>query len=345
MSIDDADVDARRRSRRTSRSPRTTCARRSCRPGRATPSRSRTALLGNDDVQLLVRHRHDDEPAVPQRRRRRAGLRAVGQRHAGERVRQPAGGGRRLRRRADRRDPSLGRRRRTPGCRAARPRSRAATSTSRRKYLTPTGQLADGAPYSERDLRGPDGPLLVDGEDVEVLVRTRAGFARHVHRDHPFDVVGWDGYVYPWALSIHDFEPIVGRIPPAAARAPDVRRRRLRRLLVRAPPLRLRPRRREGAVPPLQRRLRRGAVLLRRRLHEPRRVGHRRRLDQPAPRRVRPRPAARQPRAQRVAGPHERAGGDARHVRPARSQPTRRATSATPTTRGRGRAVETSSRS
>jgi homogentisate 1,2-dioxygenase len=40
--------------------------------------------------------------------------------------------------------------------------------------------------------------------------RTRAGFARHVHRDHPFDVVGWDGFVYPWALSIHDFAPIVG---------------------------------------------------------------------------------------------------------------------------------------
>ena len=69
---------------------------------------------------------------------------------------------------------------------------------------------------SERDVRGPDGPLIVDGQDVEVLVRTRAGFARHVHRDHPFDVVGWDGYVYPWALSIHDFEPIVGRFhqPP-----------------------------------------------------------------------------------------------------------------------------------
>jgi homogentisate 1,2-dioxygenase len=78
------------------------------------------------------------------------------------------------------------------------------------KYLTPTGQLADGSPYSERDLRGPGGPLLVDGQDVEVLVRTRAGFARHVHREHPFDVVGWDGYVYPWALSIHDFAPIVG---------------------------------------------------------------------------------------------------------------------------------------
>ena len=68
-----------------------------------------------------VRHRHDDEPAVPQRRGRRAGLRAVGQRHAGERVRQPAGDDRRLRRRADRRDASLGRRSGRRGCRAARP--------------------------------------------------------------------------------------------------------------------------------------------------------------------------------------------------------------------------------
>ena len=59
-------------------------------------------------------------------------------------------------------------------------------------------------------------PLLVDGEDVPVLVRTRAGLSRARPRHHPFDVVGWDGCLYPWALSIHDFEPIVGRIhqPP-----------------------------------------------------------------------------------------------------------------------------------
>jgi homogentisate 1,2-dioxygenase len=85
------------------------------------------------------------------------------------------------------------------------------------KYLTPTGQLAEGAPFSERDLHGPDPePLLVDGQDVPVLVRTRGGWSRHVHRDHPFDVVGWDGCVYPYRFSIHDFEPIVGRIhqPP-----------------------------------------------------------------------------------------------------------------------------------
>jgi len=47
-------------------------------------------------------------------------------------------------------------------------------------------------------------------------VRTRNGLSRHVHANHPFDVVGWDGCNYPFALSIHDFEPIVGRIhqPP-----------------------------------------------------------------------------------------------------------------------------------
>ena len=85
------------------------------------------------------------------------------------------------------------------------------------RHLTPTGQLAEGAPFSERDIRPPEPePLLVDGEDVAVLVRTRAGWSQHVHRHHPFDVIGWDGCVYPWALSIHDFEPVVGRIhqPP-----------------------------------------------------------------------------------------------------------------------------------
>jgi homogentisate 1,2-dioxygenase len=86
-----------------------------------------------------------------------------------------------------------------------------------RKYLTERGQLLEGAPFSERDLRGPDGdPLVVEGEDVPVLVRTRSGLSRHVHANHPFDVLGWDGCNYPFALSIHDFEPIVGRVhqPP-----------------------------------------------------------------------------------------------------------------------------------
>ena len=84
------------------------------------------------------------------------------------------------------------------------------------RYMNVAGQLREGAPYCERDLRAPDELSAEEGDDVAVLVRTRAGLSRHVHAHHPFDVVGWDGCVYPWALSIHDFEPLVGRIhqPP-----------------------------------------------------------------------------------------------------------------------------------
>ncbi|MFT4658996.1 MAG: homogentisate 1,2-dioxygenase [Candidatus Aldehydirespiratoraceae bacterium] len=85
-----------------------------------------------------------------------------------------------------------------------------------RRYLSDQGQLLEHAPYCERDLRAPDGMVEEYGNDVPVLVRNRGGWSRHVHRDHPFDVVGWDGCIYPYVLSIHDFEPIVGSIhqPP-----------------------------------------------------------------------------------------------------------------------------------
>jgi homogentisate 1,2-dioxygenase len=95
-----------------------------------------------------------------------------------------------------------------------------------KRYLSVRGQFLEHSPYCERDVRGPDTPLLVDGENVEVLVRHRSRAAqqdvsgtvwtRHVYAHHPFDVVGWDGHLYPWAFSIHDFEPITGRIhqPP-----------------------------------------------------------------------------------------------------------------------------------
>ncbi len=80
-----------------------------------------------------------------------------------------------------------------------------------RRYLSQYGQLLEHAPYSERDLRGPDGPLLAEGEDVPVIVRTRAGLTRLTYARHPFDVVGWDGYLYPFAFNIADFEPVVKR--------------------------------------------------------------------------------------------------------------------------------------
>jgi homogentisate 1,2-dioxygenase len=97
-----------------------------------------------------------------------------------------------------------------------------------KRYLSKFGQLLEHAPYCERDLRGPTEPLVVDdtaadGAGVEVWVKHRAaggGVAGTVHTQatHPFDVVGWDGCLYPFAFNINDFEPITGRIhqPPPA---------------------------------------------------------------------------------------------------------------------------------
>jgi homogentisate 1,2-dioxygenase len=85
-----------------------------------------------------------------------------------------------------------------------------------RRYLSDEGQFLEHAPYSERDLRAPTEPLPVEEEGAEVLVRHRNGLTRYTYAHHPFDVVGWDGCLYPYALSIHDFEPIVKRFhaPP-----------------------------------------------------------------------------------------------------------------------------------
>jgi homogentisate 1,2-dioxygenase len=85
-----------------------------------------------------------------------------------------------------------------------------------RRYLSPAGQFLEHAPYCERDLRAPETPLVLDGGETPVLVRTRDGLTRYTYRHHPFDVVGWDGCLYPYAFNIADFEPIVGRLhqPP-----------------------------------------------------------------------------------------------------------------------------------
>jgi homogentisate 1,2-dioxygenase len=80
-----------------------------------------------------------------------------------------------------------------------------------RRYLSQTGQFLEHAPYSERDLRAPAEPLVVEGADVPVLVRHRGGLSRLTYKHHPLDVVGWDGQLYPFAFNIDDFEPIVKR--------------------------------------------------------------------------------------------------------------------------------------
>jgi homogentisate 1,2-dioxygenase len=96
--------------------------------------------------------------------------------------------------------------------------------TPPRRYLSKFGQLLEHSPYCERDLRGPTEPMLVEGDDVEVWVKHRApggngvGGTIHVHATHPFDVVGWDGCLYPYVFNVSDYEPITGRVhqPPPA---------------------------------------------------------------------------------------------------------------------------------
>jgi homogentisate 1,2-dioxygenase len=84
------------------------------------------------------------------------------------------------------------------------------------RYLTDRGQFREGAPYCERDLHAPDDLPAPEPGSVEVLVRHRGGLTSYCQSHHPFDVVGWDGTVYPYRFSIHDFEPIVGAVhqPP-----------------------------------------------------------------------------------------------------------------------------------
>jgi homogentisate 1,2-dioxygenase len=85
------------------------------------------------------------------------------------------------------------------------------------RYLNPDGQLRLGAPYSERDLHGPREPLTLDREqDTTVLIKDGSRLSRYTLASHPFDVVGWDGMVYPFTFNADDFEPITGTIhqPP-----------------------------------------------------------------------------------------------------------------------------------
>jgi homogentisate 1,2-dioxygenase len=86
-----------------------------------------------------------------------------------------------------------------------------------KKYLSKYGQLLEHSPYFERDLRPPQNLQTFD-ERGDFLVRTKKkGFLYNIHYAcHPFDVIGWDGCCYPYAFSIHDFEPITGRVhqPP-----------------------------------------------------------------------------------------------------------------------------------
>lgn len=100
-----------------------------------------------------------------------------------------------------------------------------------KRYLSRFGQLLEHAPYCERDLRGPVGPLLAEdagadpSEQTEVYIKHRGSGPEssggllgtiYTYPYHPFDVVGWDGCLYPYVFNVADFEPITGRVhqPP-----------------------------------------------------------------------------------------------------------------------------------
>jgi homogentisate 1,2-dioxygenase len=85
------------------------------------------------------------------------------------------------------------------------------------RYLNPDGQIRLGAPYSERDFHGPVELNTVDLEgDVEILVKDGPRLTRMVMAHHPFDLVAWDGFLYPFTFNAADFEPVTGTIhqPP-----------------------------------------------------------------------------------------------------------------------------------
>ena len=86
-----------------------------------------------------------------------------------------------------------------------------------KRYQNQFGQLLEHAPFCERDIRRPNELETFDQEgDYKILIKKQGLIYPYTYGTHPFDFIGWDGYHYPWAFSIHNFEPITGRVhqPP-----------------------------------------------------------------------------------------------------------------------------------
>ncbi len=86
-----------------------------------------------------------------------------------------------------------------------------------KRYVSRRGQLMEHSPYCERDIRPPQDLLTIDLKGDFLIKAKKKGVLYGLHYGtHPFDVVGWDGCCYPYIFSIHDFEPITGRVhmPP-----------------------------------------------------------------------------------------------------------------------------------
>ncbi|MEP5365087.1 MAG: homogentisate 1,2-dioxygenase [Reichenbachiella sp.] len=86
-----------------------------------------------------------------------------------------------------------------------------------KRYRNWFGQLLEHSPFCERDFRRPSELEIFDElGDFTIKVKKEDMMHEYIYASHPFDIVGWDGYNYPYAFSIHDFEPITGRVhlPP-----------------------------------------------------------------------------------------------------------------------------------
>ncbi len=86
-----------------------------------------------------------------------------------------------------------------------------------KRYRNEFGQLLEHSPFCERDIKRPSALETHDEKgDFTIKIKKQGILHEYVYGSHPFDVVGWDGFNYPWAFSIHNFEPITGRVhqPP-----------------------------------------------------------------------------------------------------------------------------------
>ncbi|MBK9104380.1 MAG: homogentisate 1,2-dioxygenase [Saprospiraceae bacterium] len=86
-----------------------------------------------------------------------------------------------------------------------------------RRYSNDSGQLLEHSPFCERDFKLPKNLETHDeAGEFKVMIKKQDMMYPYTYATHPFDIVGWDGYHYPYAISIHDFEPLTGRIhmPP-----------------------------------------------------------------------------------------------------------------------------------
>lgn len=86
-----------------------------------------------------------------------------------------------------------------------------------RRYRNPFGQLEEHSPFCERDFKEPNELITHDETGIfEVKIKKRGQIFPYTYKRHPFDVIGWDGFYYPYTFSIHNFEPLTGRVhlPP-----------------------------------------------------------------------------------------------------------------------------------